>query len=120
MTADQIFDKTEMWFAKTFVDSRAVLELKNRDGKQLYGNGILSLDSKSYSQKFKCTFEIYIKDNQLKCNVSDIDFFHNDKYNDYNIIAFYEFIVPKAKKETEEKINSILLDLEKSIKAPVW
>lgn len=37
LTKDQIFDRTMKWFALTFVDSKSVLKVENRDGGQIVG-----------------------------------------------------------------------------------
>ena len=37
LTKDQIFDKTQEWFARTFVDSKAVIEVANRNTGTIIG-----------------------------------------------------------------------------------
>ena len=39
--ATEIFDRTVEWLAKTFVDSREVIELKDRERGKIIGNGIV-------------------------------------------------------------------------------
>ena len=39
LTKDQIFDKTQEWFALAFVDSKAVIEVANRNTGKIIGKG---------------------------------------------------------------------------------
>lgn len=39
LTKDQIFDKTQEWLALTFVDSKEVIEVANRDTGKVIGQG---------------------------------------------------------------------------------
>jgi hypothetical protein len=112
--ANTIFDKTEMWISRTFVDSRSVLELKNREGKMLYANTILT----SRNVSVKNTLEMYIKDDVIKVQLSNINVIDSKG----NIIFFYENknLNKKFKESFENKIQSLFVDLETFIKTPTW
>lgn len=114
LDANTIFDKTEMWIARTFVDSRSVLEVKNREGKMLYANTILT----SRNVSAKNSLEIYVKDDNLKIKLSDINIIDQKG----NIIFFYEDknLNKKFKESYEKKIQNLFLDLETFIKTPTW
>ena len=108
--ANTIFDKTEMWFARTFVDSRSVLEVKNRDGKMMYGNIIY--------QSVESTVEIYVKDGVIKLQFSNMNVVNLQR----EVIFYYENknLSKKFREQYEQKLNEKMINLETFIKTPTW
>lgn len=127
-SSTDIFGATELWFAKTFKDSRAVLEVKNTDAKIFYGEGINSyhMYSRCYA-KWSYNIEIKIKDNKLHYTFSNII---HDKVdcgsikNTYSVSYYYEYTKakaygddwPKMKADFDKDIDLSLKSLEQEIK----
>ena len=124
LPADLIFDKTEMWMARTFVDSRAVMEVKNREGKMMYNNAIVYIQPKSKYYKFSFTLEIHIKDNTLKCDISNIDMIGVQKsyFKTSNDHLYYEDskMPMYLKNGFNSHIDDMLVSLEQYVKTEIW
>jgi hypothetical protein len=79
LSADQIFDELDLWFAKKFVNSKNVIESANKNTHTYIANGSITT---KYISLPKCNaywnffLEIKCKDGRLKVDVSKIE---NDK-----------------------------------------
>lgn len=122
--SDEIFDKTEMWMARTFVDSRSVMEVKNRDGRMIYGNAIINIATKSKSYQFEMTLEIYVRDNQLKLEISNINMngYYGSGYELKKYFTYFEdeSITKTVKDKFHIKINELTKSLETFVNTPTW
>jgi hypothetical protein len=127
LSADAIYDKIDLWFAKTFVDSRSVIETKNKDSHFFYGNGFHISPYTYYIVKYKAgwsyNLEIKTKDGKFKYIINNIRFdkidmgegFFSDKKPD-----FYHQKSSNGNKLTssaipDKKWNEIKLDVKNSL-----
>ena len=70
---NQIFDKSLEWMARTFVDSKEVIELKDREGWKIIGKGITDFLAGGIA-KINCRFTmvIDIKDGKYRTTYENL------------------------------------------------
>lgn len=70
LTKDEIYDSALEWIAQTFVDSKAVIELKDKDNGKIIGKGMTSFTSSNRlaSSNIPCRFTLIVeaKDNKYR------------------------------------------------------
>ncbi len=70
LTKNEIYDLSLEWVAKTFIDSREVIELKDRDNGKIIGKGLTSFRGKVgwFSADIPCRFTLIVeaKDNKYR------------------------------------------------------
>ncbi|NQU68152.1 MAG: DUF4468 domain-containing protein [Candidatus Marinimicrobia bacterium] len=71
IASDENFDRTVEWMAVTFVDSREVVELKDRDRGKIIGNGIVEFKDVVNISECKFMVTIEIKDNRFRITFSN-------------------------------------------------
>lgn len=110
--------------ARTFVDARAVMEVKNRDGRMIYGNTIIHIEMKWNTYIFETTMESYVKDGALKAEFSNINMIgyyrHGGEKSKY--FSFFEDNeIPKSVKDKfHVKIDELTKSLETFVNTPTW
>lgn len=67
-TKDKLFTQARLWFAETFQDSKAVLEVDDREGGILVGTGWADTD---ISAKFWSTIKIEVKDGKYRYTINN-------------------------------------------------
>ncbi len=70
LTKNEIYDLSLEWVAKTFIDSREVIELKDKDNGKVIGKGLTSIRGKIgwFSADIPCRFTLIVeaKDNKYR------------------------------------------------------
>jgi len=70
LTKNEIYDLSLEWVAKTFIDSREVIELKDKDNGKVIGKGLTSFRGKVgwFSADIPCRFTLILeaKDNKYR------------------------------------------------------
>jgi hypothetical protein len=70
LTKDEIYDLSLEWVAKTFFDSKEVIELKDKDNGKVIGKGLTSFRGKVgwFSADIPCRFTLIVeaKDNKYR------------------------------------------------------
>ena len=75
-----LFNRATKWFAETYVDSRSVLELSDRQAGLLLGDGFMQFDLRDYGSyistvyRVKHNFKVEIKDHKVKLTLKVISF----------------------------------------------
>lgn len=119
-TGKDIFDLTEMWVAWQFVDSRSVMEVNNRHGQMMYANVILFAKEYRNTHKFTADIEIFIRDNQIQLNWTNIEFLGNLK-KEKGITYFEDPALDKdIRAAVIDEIDALTVNLERYIKTPKW
>jgi len=71
INTNEIFDRTLEWMAKTFIDSREVIELKDRERGKIIGNGIVQFKDVVNISDCKYMVTIDIKDGRFRITFSN-------------------------------------------------
>lgn len=88
LTAQQLYDATKNWFARTYVDSKAVLKDEN-PGKEITGKGKLVFSTNmlymSIQGYIEYLIDVQFKDGRLKFTMSDFrhEPAHEAMYNNH-------------------------------------
>ncbi len=71
VNANEIFDRTIEWMAKTFVDAREVIELQDRERGKIIGNGIVSFKDVVTDNNCKFMVTIDIQEGRFRITYSN-------------------------------------------------
>lgn len=67
LSKDELFTKTQSWFAVTFVDSKSVLELQDKENGRIIGKGMTEFYNAGIAQiPTRFTMIIDFKDNKIR------------------------------------------------------
>jgi hypothetical protein len=66
MTKNEIFDKTLEWMAQSFTDSKAVIELKDKENGKIIGKGVTTFTNVVAVIPCRFTMIVDIKDNKYR------------------------------------------------------
>ena len=130
LSADAIYDKIDLWFAKTFVDSRSVIETKNKDSHFFYGKGFITSPYKmnifNYNAGWTFTIEIKIKQGKFKYTLENIKCEKTDLGKDYFVdrnVDFYHQTTTLgrllSKDITDKNWNKMKLDVKNKLQQTV-
>ncbi len=72
LNKDQLFDKTLAWMAETFVSSKAVIELKDKENGKIIGNGVTSIFNGLITFDVSYTLIIDIKNNKIRMTFKNL------------------------------------------------
>lgn len=93
LTKDQIFDKTLEWMALTFNDSKAVIELKDRENGKIIGKGISRFGIMGSTHSYVVIVDIKEK----KYRATFKDFIVSQSGSEINGPPFLEQVLEKMK-----------------------
>jgi len=113
MSKDKIFDKILEWMAVTFTDSKAVIEIKDKENGKIVGKGVgdyIDPNVPWSPRKFGYTIIIDIKDKKYRATYNN--FF--DVISDYYLLQF-EYETNSAKENIVRLDESLKSYLSKSI-----
>jgi len=115
MSKDKIFDKTLEWMAVTFTDSKAVIEIKDKENGKIVGKGVASFIRGGIANiQFRFTMVIDIKDKKYRTTYSN---YSQVNYN-YDIQTDDEILI--VKKEMLSIDNSLNLFILSSHNNDQW
>jgi hypothetical protein len=66
LSKNEIFDKTLEWMAQSFTDSKAVIELKDKENGKIIGKGMTSFTNVVANIPCRFTMIVEIKDNKYR------------------------------------------------------
>jgi hypothetical protein len=78
LSKDQIFDKSLEWMAQTFVDSKAVIELKDKDSGKIIGKGVTKFRNAVVDVPCRFTLILEAKDGKYRTTYSNFTGLWND------------------------------------------
>lgn len=86
---DELFNRARIWFSQTFNNSKAVLDIQDKEAGQLIGNGTIKTLGKNNSYVYNYGYvsfsiKVLVKDGRYKYIFSD--FYH--KSDETNVIAY--------------------------------
>ena len=80
MSKNEIYDKSLYWMAETFVDSKAVIEVRDKENGKIIGKGIMKYFILGVKKLVRYTMIIDIKEDKLRLTFKDYVAF----YGEYN------------------------------------
>ena len=120
MSKDQIFDKSLEWMARTFVDSKAVIELKDKDNGKIIGKGITSfLRAGIASIPCRYTLIIDIKDGKYRTTYENFVGLWGEYHNNPMPLENKDF-VDQVKAKLALTDNTLFEYLESSKSSDKW
>jgi hypothetical protein len=78
LSKDQIFDKSLEWMAQTFVDSKSVIELKDRDNGKIIGKGVTKFRNAVVYVPCRFTLILEVKDGKYRTTFTNFTGLWND------------------------------------------
>ncbi len=124
---EEVYSIIKEWIAKTFVDSREVIELDDKESGKILGTGLFKVHLPSGAFAGYVRYDIYfiIKDNRFKYEISN--FIHDtygtlqgigsggDLLNEKPVCGYF-FLTKRywagIKEETYINTNSLIIDLQ--------
>jgi hypothetical protein len=104
---DTLFDGTIDWLAETFVDSKSVVEVNDRERGRIVGKGLTSFNmgnpGSGWGATFKCRFTVVIDVKDSRVRVTYKDFTMLDRYG----IAVGQMIDRQYNNQVRENIARI-------------
>lgn len=111
LTAAEVYDRALDWTAKTFTDSKEVIELKDRDRGKIIGKGIVSVPVYSkYPSDVRFTMTLEAKDGRCRATFGD--------YEALTTFGAKAIDQEAAAAKVSSAIRSIDMDLETALQAP--
>ena len=102
--SEEIFDRTVEWMAVTFVDSREVVELKDRERGKIIGNGMEEFKDVVNIRECKFMITIEIKDNRFRITFSN-----------YFWLETACVYIPLDKKYRVDQVNTSFLNMSDNL-----
>lgn len=87
VSKDELYNRAKLWLANTYVNSKAVLQIDNKEEGQIICKALMIYTPKIFSGSeqtkgtIRYTFKIYLKDGRYKYEITD--FFHDPDGNEY-------------------------------------
>ena len=107
LSQKQIYDKSLEWMAKTFMSSKAVIELKDPDNGKIIGNGVTTF-TQSISGPMNCeyTITIDIKKEKIRVTFENFNgFYLEGRYPLSNNMGQFDQIEPKLIRLSESLVS---------------
>ena len=114
-----LYDKVLNWYSETFMDPSSVITFNDYTLGKINGNFVSSYPISMVTRPFIHSIIIQLKDDRIKVTISNIsntiDGYTLEEYILKNDNSFRESALYKS---VVEKLNSIIISLEKAIQTP--
>lgn len=110
LSKNEIYDRALEWMAQTFVDSKAVIELKDKENGKIIGKGMSSfnVDSGLILVPIPCRFTLILeaKDNKYRTTYDNFTGMWGKYHNEP---------IPLKHKPHIDSIKNVMIELDKSL-----
>ena len=133
-TKNELFIKAKVWLANTFVSSKAVIEMEDKEAGKIIGKGVMVYDKKdtyyTTHMSVRYTLTVTVKDNKYRLVLSD---FINDGYldnpseringsglklDDVNFLAlgYSKDVIPEVTRRANDIVETFRIAMKKETK----
>ncbi len=114
---DELYDRAMRWFITTYLSPKDVIDLEDRENREIIGKGSLKIVYYFRDPYIDYTISIIAKDNRFKYTITDLSYSENS-HSIFNIEDFPKswFGQEKLYLTVDKAFNSLVNDLEKYMK----